>query len=420
MVSVSTRKEVNRLAPEDRQVHDWYRFVLAFPPTLVRAYLSKFGADENSVVLDPFCGTGTTLVECKKLGLSSYGIEANPICHFATSVKTCWEVRPDRIRQAAETLADQSREVLKQGQPSRTLPDETFRLLVSRSISPGPLHQTLVLLDQINLHRDQIGDSLPHLSLALARILPTTIGNVRFGPEVGVGPAKGDVPVLDEWTKSVASIASDIESLQRQHPWKRSRTVAVLNDSRQATLFPDQQFDVIITSPPYPNEKDYSRATRLESVLLGFTTSRQNLTNQKKMFLRSNSRGVYKGDSDHLLVQDNRDVQEIAEEIERRRRDLGKTSGFERQYHRVVTNYFGGMARHLSSLRSKLRPGARLAYVVGDQASYFHVLIRTGSLLAGIAETLGYTVEGIELFRVRAATRTRSELREEVVLLRWP
>ena len=46
-------------------------------------------------------------------------------------------------------------------------------------------------------------------------------------------------------------------------------------------------------------------------------------------------------------------------------------------YPRVTRLYFGGMARYFAELRSILRPGARLAYVVGDQASYLRVMIRT-------------------------------------------
>ena len=89
-------------------------------------------------------------------------------------------------------------------------------------------------------------------------------------------------------------------------------------------------------------------------------------------------------------------------------------------YARVTRLYFGGMARHLAELRSALRPGARLAYVVGDQASYLRVMIRTGQLIADIAESLGYELVGIDLFRTRLATATREQLREEVVVLRWP
>ena len=99
--------------------------------------------------------------------------------------------------------------------------------------------------------------------------------------------------------------------------------------------------------------------------------------------------------------------------------ELGKTSGFEKLYARVVKLYFGGMAQHLEELKPKLRPGARLAYVVGDQASYFRIMIRTGEILAEIAGDSGYEVEGIDLFRTRFSTATQNQLREEVVLLRW-
>jgi len=83
----------------------------------------------------------------------------------------------------------------------------------------------------------------------------------------------------------------------------------------------------------------------------------------------------------------------------------------------VTKLYFGGMARHLAGLRQVLRPGAQLAYVVGDQASYLRVMIRTGHILGDIAESLGYKVEAIDLFRTRLATATGEQLREEVLVL---
>src|SRR5438270_2853309 len=82
--------EINKLYPEDRAVHEWYRFVLSFPPHLVREYLERFGMDEHHQVLDPFCGTGTVPVECKKLGVPSVGVERNPMAQFASRVKLDW------------------------------------------------------------------------------------------------------------------------------------------------------------------------------------------------------------------------------------------------------------------------------------------------------------------------------------------
>ena len=129
---------------------------------------------------------------------------------------------------------------------------------------------------------------------------------------------------------------------------------------------------------------------------------------------------MYKTDADDVLVAEHAGIQRIARLIEQRRFELGKTSGFERQYARVTKLYFGGMVRHLAGLRSRLRPGARLAYVVGDQASYLRVMIRTGSILGELAQSLGYELTAIDLFRTRIATASREQLREEVVRFRWP
>ena len=175
----------------------------------------------------------------------------------------------------------------------------------------------------------------------------------------------------------------------------------------------------MITSPPYPNEKDYTRTTRLESVLLGLIKDKKALQDLKRGLVRSNTRGVYRGDTDDVWVEGFEEIQSIAKAIEARRIALGKTSGFERLYPRVTKLYFGGMAKHLAGLRAFLRQGAKLAYVVGDQASYLRVMIRTGELLGRIAETLGYRVMGIDLFRTRLSTATKEQLREEVLLLEW-
>jgi hypothetical protein len=137
--------------------------------------------------------------------------------------------------------------------------------------------------------------------------------------------------------------------------------------------------------------------------------------------VRSNTRNIYRTDADETYLPEGLDeLDRVTDEIERRRIALGKTSGFERMYSRVARQYFGGMACHLENVKHALKPGAHLAYVVGDQASYLQVMIRTGQILARVAECLGYETERIDLFRTRKATATGADLREEVVVLRWP
>jgi len=408
----------NKVLPKDRAVHEWYRFVLSFPPHLVRHYLERFSSGQDSYVLDPFCGTGTTLVEAKKLGVSSAGIEAHPMAHFAASTKTHWDIDPTALLSHAEKIADITTEELinSSHREMRTLEPGVVDLLLKNSVSPLPLHKTLLLLEVMSTH----GDSRyrDYERLAVAKALVSGVSNLEFGPEVGVGKPKEDAPVIDIWLSIVRQMATDIARCkEEQQPEAR----AYHGDSRNLSGMLDKRLvDLVITSPPYPNEKDYTRTTRLESVLLGFVKSRQDLRALKQSLIRSNTRGVFKSDRDDLLINDHNRIYDIAESIEDKRLELGKTSGFERLYHRVTKLYFGGMARHLSAITSVLKPGATLAYVVGDQASYLRVMIRTGQILADIAESLGYEVIDIDLFRTRLATATKEQLREEVLLLRWP
>lgn len=427
----SANGEANKIVPEDRAAHEWYRFVLSFPPHLVRDYVQRFGLCPNHRVLDPFCGTGTTLVECKKQGIPSVGIEANPMAHFASQVKVDWSPDPDGLLQHACEVAEAASMELgsdgimedpllclepKAAYPLRTLPPETMRLLLTDSISPLPLHKTLVLLACLVARRDDRYHA--HERLALAKALVFRISNLQFGPEVGVGPARPDAPVISTWLNAVRAMVDDLRQLRRRET--TSSTIYHADARQVLDVLEPQSIDAVITSPPYPNEKDYTRTTRLESVLLGFVRSKADLQALKRQLIRSNTRGVYKEDDDDRWIREHPEIQRIAEAIEARRVALGKTSGFERLYSRVTKLYFGGMARHLAELRSVLRPGAQLAYVVGDQASYLRVMIRTGQLLADIAQSLGYELVGIDLFRTRLATATKEQLREEVVILRWP
>lgn len=419
----------NRLYVEDAAAHDWYRFVLSFPPHVARDYIEHFNVSGEQCVLDPFCGTGTTLVEASKLGVSSIGIEANPMAHFASQVKVDWSIEPDGLIEHATIVANAANsqlqvEVLEDGvsamedvRPLRTLPPESFKLLLTDSISPRPLHKTLVLLDAIRSHYDERYHR--HELLALAKALVFSVSNLHFGPEVGVSAVKKlDAPVVAAWQDNVRAMANDLREL-RAHG-NAPVNVHLADARRLRDVIKPRSVDAVITSPPYPNEKDYTRTTRLESVLLGFINNKAELQALKRGLLRSNTRNVYKGDADDEWIAENEEIQRIATVIEARRLELGKTSGFEKLYAKVTKLYFGGMARHLAELRGTLRPGAYLAYVVGDQASYFRVMIRTGQLLADIAKSLGYQLVDIDLFRTRLATATKEQLREEVLVLHWP
>jgi DNA modification methylase len=417
----SENGKANKIAYNDRKIHDWYRFVLSFPPHLVRDYIQKFGLKEGDTILDPFCGTGTTIVEAKLCGINSIGIESNPVAYFASSVKIDWDINPSKLKEHAIQIEKKANKKISEegGSILRMLPEESYSLLLTNSISAIPLHKSLILIDILRSETQH--QCCRHEMLALAKALVYSISNLHFGPEVGVHRIKKiDAPVIESWLAEVSAMASDINYIHHNN----AHSIVHHADSRQinqlCSALKSESIDAVFTSPPYPNEKDYTRATRLESVLLGFIKNKTELRELKKKLLRSNTRNVYKGDDDDKWISDHEEIQAISAEIENRRIALGKTSGFEKLYGKVTKLYFGGMARHLSELRPFLKPGAYLGYVVGDQASYLQVMIRTGQLLAEIGQNLGYRVVSIDLFRTRLATATRKQLREEVVVFQWP
>ena len=73
----------NRISVEDRAFHDWYRFVLSFPPHLVRHYLDVFDPPSGTAVLDPFCGING-MIAAARLGVDGVGIDLDPTyCQMA-------------------------------------------------------------------------------------------------------------------------------------------------------------------------------------------------------------------------------------------------------------------------------------------------------------------------------------------------
>jgi DNA modification methylase len=408
-------EELNRMYETDLAVHDWYRFVLSYPPHLVRHYLSEFGIQPGQNVLDPFLGTGTTVVECKKLGIASCGIEANAFTAFASKVKADWSIDPTMLRKETSKILRNFKKKIATDIDFRTLPKEAVEIIQDGSISEMPLHKVLTLRDEIRKANPVVQDIL---LLALGKHIIYSYSNLKFGPEVGISRKKrldADVPGI--WIEQVNRMAHDLQEYAVNRP---VISPVYFGDARLASKYlTPRSVDCVITSPPYPNEKDYSRITRLETVLLGMVNNRKELRTMKEGLLRSNTRNIYVNDIDADAVRDNETVQSICRQIEEHRIDNNRNSGFEKNYHKVVSNYFGGMKLHLIEISKLLTPGAKLAYVVGDQASFYQIMIPTANVLAEIAEEIGFKVEGIDCFRKRFASGTGTYLKEEVLKLSW-
>jgi DNA modification methylase len=438
-------RAVNSLRPEDEPVHGWYRFVLSYPPHLVRQYATKFELGKKDLLLDPFCGTGTTLVEAKKNSIPSVGMDAHPFAALVSRVKTNWDLDPVALRNrllrlsagieavskecGLESLSFEAK--LLQEDPrnpvngnSLLLSEDEERLLPAGFLSSRPLQRLLVVRDEIEQQTaKESAEVREFFFVALAHTIANGAGNFAFGPEIYRTKPKVDYDVLGHFAHQGDRMINELTSLQRlKGPTAFSRVLQA--DARSVPELPEK-VAAVITSPPYPNEKDYTRTTRVESILLRLVTHKAGLRQTKEHLLRSNTRNIFVNDSDADEVKEFRSITNISQEIENRRLELGKTSGFERLYPKVVGHYFGGMRRHFRTLRPWLKPRGRLAFVVGDQFSFLMIPIPTAKLLGEVAESEGYRVVGCDLWRERIGTKVRNDangrttirVREEVLLL---
>jgi DNA modification methylase len=434
---------INSLKAEDQPIHAWYRFVLSYPPHLVRQYAHSFGLESDDILLDPFCGTGTTLVEAKKLGIPSVGCDAHPFAALVSRVKTNWNVDSAQLRrrlarllkrcgelstsQGLEALSFDALMLQEDGQfrnGETLLTDDEEKLLPTGFVSFRPLKRLLIIRNEIERQtKDEAEEVREFFSVALAQTIANGAGNFAFGPEIYRTKPKTDYDVLGHFARQADIMIRELSEVQVRSLQRTDSTV-LLADARNIPELPEK-VSAVITSPPYPNEKDYTRTTRVESILLRLISDRTQLRGTKASLLRSNTRNIFVDDRDGEEVREFKSIQKICGQIENRRIELGKTSGFERLYHKVVAHYFGGMRRHFRSLKPKLSNRAKLAYVVGDQFSFLMVPVPTAKLLAEVAASEGFKMIGCDLWRERVGTKVRNDaagrttvrIREEVLLL---
>jgi DNA methylase len=404
------------------EVHNWYRLRLGYADHLVASLLDEFGLEAGDTVLDPFCGSGTSLVECMKKGINSVGIDANPSSCFAATVKTNWRLQSETLLSLLDDIETSIHRYVRR---SAALSDDpTFRYLEQTGMiergwmSDQPLRQCLALKQAIW----NLPTSKPYkhaLFLALVAEIVDGASNVKFGPELYCGPRRVDCDALAGFVDRVETMASDLVVVRKIAGHGRAEVVH--GDSRRCRSLLSEHandFSAVICSPPYPAEHDYTRNARLELAFLEEVTDRASLRTIKKGMIRSHTKGIYKTDRDGMFVSKNGSIRRLAARLETA--VSGKEYGFARLYPKVVREYFGGMKRHLLSLQYLLQPGGRCAYVVGDQGSYLGVHIPTAKILAELAEEAGFEFTATRKWRTRWSSVAGRGIDEHIVLFNKP
>lgn len=403
--------------------HDWYNFVLGYTPMFPEYMLSRENITVDDYVLDPFNGSGTTQLVCKLKGIPSYGIDANDFMVFAATQKLNWTIDPKKISdykldiinlfskkvQAIKwTDLEKIKELADCGRP---------QALDGRYISDKPLVKVLILREVISDLK--LSDEYHDLFMFAVSAILVSISNVKYGPGFGVGKIKEDADVLKAFENKVDLIIKDLLSVSDSQ--KKTPSIALLGDSRHLSEYVEpNSIKLMITSPPYPGDHEYTKYSKLELIFNGYATDLATFRTIKKRMIRGSTTNIYREDNDKVILEDMAEIRNVTDEIDKRLVSDGATSGFEKLYTKLIWEYFGGMAYTLSECLKVLQPGGKIALLVSDSHAFKMVHIKTAELLQKVGEKVGFINAEIVLWQMKNSTSHKYQLRENILILQKP
>ncbi len=351
--------------------HGWHRYVGRFPPHLVRALLNGLGAGPDSLVCDPFAGSGTTLVECRLLGIPAVGIEISPLSALISRTKAAFPVDPSAVRRAGTALAegfDSSEMWQSRHQVSH---DEVFErpgnlvepfANVERWFTPEALLGVSIATELAATRRGYARDLV---LLALSAKM-RSIGNV----DVDVVRAeyrrepRQDVDVCRLLVRQIEKIAASIEATVETHAdlMGPPQSVPVLQGNALAAQIEPGSITHVITSPPYGVES----LSYLRTHLLSFRSLASFLSQDPY----EAGEGVI--GSEYLGASSEGFSFPRAERSSRYREffsslEVDSLSSGDRRRAGMMMKFFDDMALVGETLATWLAPGGHLAFVIGNK-----------------------------------------------------
>jgi len=289
LLPVEIAPELNRIVVpginDQLPIHRWFRFKEAFSADLLKTLLLSLrpNASKNICLVDPFCGGGTALVSAQELSrfanITAIGIERNPFIHFIASTKISWPLMdPERIVDLGELVL--ARSLSK----STSIPGLSS-LATGRCMSCHIARRLLTIRDAIWTD----GRSPDHkaLMLGLGAVVEQLSKTRKDGRALRLVPRPRQ-NIEQVLSRKWAQIASDVRFMQRLAPKAPIPTVFLGDGRVPAGLgIPAYSVDMLLTSPPYPNNIDYSEVYKLELWLLGFITDSLEFLKLRKATFRS-------------------------------------------------------------------------------------------------------------------------------------
>lgn len=400
--------------------HGLHEYKGKFNPQIVKAIINIFEVNKNKIVFDPFCGSGTTLLECIHAGIQGYGTDINPLASYITNTKiNSLFIDIPEAKYTLEMLVNS----IPVDIPSKDKDDERIEYL--KKWIP---FSTLCILENIKEKLKYADKKNRNLFLSIASDLIREY-SYQEPADLRIRRRKTPLPeqeFIEAFYEKSKKILKKIEYTQCVLGDIALHGYAKTSDIRKDCPFEDIKFDAAITSPPYVSALPYIDTQRISLVWLGLCAAsdirqlestligdRELLKSSQKKWssiIGSNAGGIPA------------DIHKLVLDMEA---SISKTDGFRKQaVPTLVYKYFFEMKSMFKNIKALLKKNAPYGLVVGHNKTKLgnvDYLIDTPTLLALVAQSCGWKIE--EIFPLQTYKRygihsKNSIDKESLILLR--
>lgn len=396
--------------------YGWLRLTPAYSVHLVSDLLDR--AERDTLILDPYCGTGTTALVCAEKGIPSITTDINPFLIWLAEAKTASYTDEDiqAFRSAASAVRDAIDATSAQVEWLPAIHQ------IDKWWDSDTLHALGRAMASIRAHDDRIPRRAADLlRAAFCRVLIER-ASVSFGHQSmsfkkpsGQGALFGAdlaVVVRESWAKAVDVFAQSAASTIIETP------LVLLRDAREppreaeadGSSIAPQSVGCVITSPPYPNRMSYIRELRPYMYWLGYLSDARSAGELDWKAIGGTwgcaTSNVAKWTPPATRVVPYNSFEGIL-------RSIGERSDLLSRY---VHKYFYDMTDHISRMTELLAPDATLHYIVGN-SKFYDVLLPVQEIYAAIFDNSGFVDVQVETIRKRSS---KKELYEYIVSARMP